>query len=110
MTLVVIVCAYRAFVGKASIRRIDKTNVVAQFENGMTLVLIVINRPPAPGQYVLSCPFSGSESLVFPDLLYSVIFLCRGTLLTGLISVCLLSSLCGKSTYIALISAGHNLT
>ena len=25
MTLVVIVCAYRAFVGKASIRRIDKT-------------------------------------------------------------------------------------
>ena len=41
MTLVVIVGAYSAFVSKASIRRIDKTNVVAQFENSMTLALIV---------------------------------------------------------------------
>ena len=38
MTLVVIVGAYSAFVSKASIR---KTSVVAQFENSMTLVLIV---------------------------------------------------------------------
>ena len=65
MTLVVTVCAYRAFVSRASIRRIDETNIAAQFENNMTLVLIVIDRPPAPGQYVLSCPFSVSESLVF---------------------------------------------
>ena len=41
MTLVVIVGAYSTFASKASIRRIDKTIVVAQFENGMTLVLIV---------------------------------------------------------------------
>ena len=41
MTLVVIVGAYNTFVDKASIRRIDETNVAAQFENGMTLVLIV---------------------------------------------------------------------
>ena len=38
MTLVVIVGAYSAFVNKASIRRIDEANIVAQFENGMTLV------------------------------------------------------------------------
>ena len=41
MTLVVIVGAYSAYVSKASIRRIDETNVAARFENGMTLVLIV---------------------------------------------------------------------
>ena len=41
MTLVVIVGAYSAFVRKANISRIDETNVVAQVENGMTLVLIV---------------------------------------------------------------------
>ena len=41
MTIVVIAGAYSAFVSKASIRRIEETSVVAQFENSMTLVLIV---------------------------------------------------------------------
>ena len=41
MILVVIVGAYSAFVSKASVRRIKETSVVAQFENSVTLVLIV---------------------------------------------------------------------
>ena len=41
MTLVVVVGAYSTFVSKASVRRIDETDVVAQFESGITLVLIV---------------------------------------------------------------------
>ena len=41
MTLVVIVGTYSTFVSKASVRRIDETDVAAQFESGMTLVHIV---------------------------------------------------------------------
>ena len=41
MTLIVIVGVYCMFFSKASIRRIDETNIAAQFQNGMTVVLIV---------------------------------------------------------------------
>ena len=39
--MVVIVGAYSMFVSKARVRRIEETNEAAQFENSMTLVLIV---------------------------------------------------------------------
>ena len=41
MTLIVIVGAYSTLVSKPSVRRIEETNVVAQFENGTILELIV---------------------------------------------------------------------
>ena len=41
MTLVVTVGAYSTFVSKASVRRIDETNVAAQSKSSMTLVLVV---------------------------------------------------------------------
>ena len=42
MTLVVIVGAYSTYGSKASVRRVNETNVAAQFENGMTLGLVLI--------------------------------------------------------------------